>query len=1293
MSTAFSPLIAKRSGLLVPESGKVSSLKQMITDLSAENAVYKKNQKKLFRSQDEVMEANKSLQSGIAESQKVLEHLTERMTKLTPKLDRALKRRRAAIIRFRRYKTQLAKRKESSKYAHVSDEIERYETLIIDMKKRVTEMRAKVDSEQRTVDQIKKLTGLRNELAELNDRHRTNASEYWSSLDLDSLNIDDSIRKMFTDLQRQMELGDALRKELEGVSSYVREPNKSFYKSIEHRLNKCNSIIGRLEKTLDMRPATPISPRASGMSDLSSSAWDLSSTGASQTSEAEIFTISARVSLLRKKIEKTERKLVVPVVGGKSGSATPKASTLPRTGLGLLSPPVKDLRRSKKESDASADEKRKQSDVEDKEERKSSVGKKPKRSDLEDEEGLKRDIPKQNENGKTEMIGKKKEGESENESPKKRRHRESGKRSRSEKSRKKQDMETESEERPSSKKQSRSDIDRKNDNEIETHPKSSSKRKRGKSDTDESPKGRSKQMSESEETEIERKRRSPRKGRRSKSERSHKKRGNESEPSTPKSSHHKKTRSTSEPHHTDSEGSKNDSERKRKHRQSHKDSESDTDIVENCSPNDTPKRKRSRRHREDAEKDVAATSPHRKGRSSSKQRRAHSSHGRRESPALKLSNAMKFRQVSLSSNDVSSGAKNNETQLDSLCKEFDIDRSKVVVRSHSCPCISPSQKQDRLHKRKSHTKRRSTKKKQSNTDEIDSDGDNTNEEVRLGKHVTFAESRSHGDEKRKRKRRHEDSDIQIESDGDVITFTSSMEGSQITLDSSDDEERQDMDGLMGRIRALRENEETPATGPRIIPANTLCKHRILRSKSRKQRGAIRLSEQRRRSSQLEGVTRSSQDIPEFSESLPDGLESAKFLSRSEVSFTGSPTFSKRVYPTEATGNIFISRDALDADFGDTDKNREKVSQTKWAYSLLQNVIQNQLSRTRMQVGVASAKFQLSQLNDEITTLEDDLLLTGYELQGRHPQRSLAMKVLSIYIPPAASHLTPYRRKTFSTQTKVTNADLAKVNATIDENNDFLSKNAEAEHDKMIADTHLPVLEQALQEYRRNNDKLFFQVEKMERRLELVQPGTKRIRKETRHRMRYESAMKEDLQKSFELDERIKSQYQEIDDLNKRIEDQRQLHNTLRAKIDEQRKAPLPNVVKLHKQRDSLRSFTKTNEEQYQMLSILEESYDQQIEEMKKAVKGVPDLNMTVKAIRSRVNSMKVIANRSGNTLTSQAEIKELETRTNDVSYDYEQLQLKEKRLITRIKVLVTKLLNYKLSVPPGRSLDIVQGFM
>ena len=73
MSVAFSPLIAKRSGLLVPESGKVSSLKQMIMDLSAENAVYKKNQKKLFRSHDEVMDANKSLQSGIAESQKVLD--------------------------------------------------------------------------------------------------------------------------------------------------------------------------------------------------------------------------------------------------------------------------------------------------------------------------------------------------------------------------------------------------------------------------------------------------------------------------------------------------------------------------------------------------------------------------------------------------------------------------------------------------------------------------------------------------------------------------------------------------------------------------------------------------------------------------------------------------------------------------------------------------------------------------------------------------------------------------------------------------------------------------------------------------------------------------------------------------------------------------------------------------------------------------------------------------------------------------------------------------------------------
>ena len=111
-----------------------------------------------------------------------------------------------------------------------------------------------------------------------------------------------------------------------------------------------------------------------------------------------------------------------------------------------------------------------------------------------------------------------------------------------------------------------------------------------------------------------------------------------------------------------------------------------------------------------------------------------------------------------------------------------------------------------------------------------------------------------------------------------------------------------------------------------------------------------------------------------------------------------------------------------------------------------------------------------------------------------------------------------------------------------------------------------------------------------------------------------------------------------------------------------------------------------------MLTILEQDYDQRIEDMSKVIKGVPDLDMTVKAIKSHVESMKAIVSRNGKSVTTQAEIKELETRASEVASDYDQLQLKEKRLITRVKVLVTKMLNYKLSVPQSRCLDIAQGF-
>ena len=76
MSSAFSPRIAKKSGLVITPSVQISNLRQMVVDLSAENAIYKKNRQELFRSHDEVQKANEVLQSGIAESQKVLSGLS-----------------------------------------------------------------------------------------------------------------------------------------------------------------------------------------------------------------------------------------------------------------------------------------------------------------------------------------------------------------------------------------------------------------------------------------------------------------------------------------------------------------------------------------------------------------------------------------------------------------------------------------------------------------------------------------------------------------------------------------------------------------------------------------------------------------------------------------------------------------------------------------------------------------------------------------------------------------------------------------------------------------------------------------------------------------------------------------------------------------------------------------------------------------------------------------------------------------------------------------------------------------
>ena len=1612
MSSAFSPRIAKKSGLLITPPVQISNLRQMIVDLSAENAVYKKNRQELFKSHDEVQKANEVLQSGIAESQKVLSGLSVKMEKLNPKLDRCLKRRRIAMTRLRRYKSQIQKKKRSTKSDVVSDEIEKYDTLLFEMKNRVGELKGKRDSQECVVEQIKKLTVLRDDLSEMNERLRADASNYWNAIDLDALDIDDSLKKMFGDLQTQMELGESLRKELESVASFVREPDDAFYKAIARMLAKCGTIIEKLEKRLGVRPGTAGSMDASGkVSDLWSSYGmiDMSSMGGSQTSEAEILTLSARVSLLRKRVEKTERKLVVPVIANKSG--TPKGTLTPRRVFGPLSPTGQkekddDVRRKPRKEETSEELEKQEEEPEKKRKskrqrdrqneaspkrgrrdsrrtkRSKSVEKDSGDSENEKKSGGKKKRSK-SERGRRPRAGSKGEGEQSDEKGKVGRSSEgtdhekasqsdtvtktsesgaqevkqggdaarpeksddgsaehvelgddrkedlkrggkgkksgkttedsaperSGDASNAEKKNRKVVIDETASEGISGKKprkihsgsegsgeevseelKSGSPVKRKRQNVSEGSGLDASeelasgspvKRKRKKQNVSEgsgldvseelasgspvrrkrkkqnvsegsgldvseelasgSPvKRKRKRQNVSEGSEhdvseelasgspVKRKRKKPnvsegsgldvsqelssgspvkrkrqnvsegsgldvseelasgspvkrkrkkqnvsegsgldvseelasgspvkRKRKRhelgegsasgtiedSSSQSPSKKRRSKraSNAAAPEASSDdicdgspvKKRKTTddslqNEPQYSDEHMSTPKKKRPGSHRRNRSRS-----VEQSTSENDSSatnslqhsgkKRHKSQHHRKhsDAEpsEDNDATSKRHRHTPSPKRHRGHSS--RKDLHPWKLPHI----EVPAPTSFSDSGAKphrndKDETAIEALARDFGMDKQKILPRSASCPCLSRRQSHRHAHRGNTHSRPASPKKRPHHTEEsiVDAHSDTDSDDVasKQKKHVRFAKDAR--PQSRKHKSRHQDSDeASGESKGrhetsevstksySELTLTSYTEKSILSPDSSVDADRDHETEEHTEVTHDDSDTEPRTTGGRILPAPFLCRHRVPRTQrssaltfASPETRRIKLSEQRRHGHRMISAIRSSQDVPVYSEQLPDALEASKLLSRSEETLlspskSGSPSFDRRVYPTEATGNIFISREALDPDFAGFGRRQRKVSQTKWAYSLLQNAIANQLSRTRMQVAVAAAHFQLSQLKDEITTLKDDLLLAQFEHQGRQSIRSFTLKVVSMYIPPAASNLTPYRRRMFGTQTRTTSAQLADVDVAIEENNVFLAKHVEAQQDKMLADTHLPALEQALQEYKRKNDRLFYQVDKMKRRLGRVGPG-KKLRKETRHRIRYEKAMNEDREKSLELDERIKSQSQEIDDLKKRIQDQRELHNTLRAKIDEERKSPLPNVMKLHKQLDGYKSFTKSNNERFQMLTILEQNYDQRIEDMSKIIKGVPDLDMTVKAIKSHVESMKAIVNKNGKSVTTQAEIKELETRASEVASDYDQLQLKEKRLITRVKVLVTKMLNYKLSVPQSRCLDIAQGF-
>lgn len=387
-----------------------------------------------------------------------------------------------------------------------------------------------------------------------------------------------------------------------------------------------------------------------------------------------------------------------------------------------------------------------------------------------------------------------------------------------------------------------------------------------------------------------------------------------------------------------------------------------------------------------------------------------------------------------------------------------------------------------------------------------------------------------------------------------------------------------------------------------------------------------------------------------------------------------------VYPTEATGNIFISRETLEHQ----EKAPNPVSKTQWANSLLQGAISNQLNRTRLQVAIAEAQFKLSQINDEIVTLEDDLMLAKFEKRAKQKRFGYALRVVSLYIPPSACTQTPYRRKSLSLQTFLTAGKLSSMQDEINYNNEFLAKQFSVEQEKMIADTQLPMLEMALQEHLRKNDRLCSSLDDMERRLSVVGDDTKVRLKEKRQRIRYENALITSQQKSGDLDARIKAQYEEIDNLKQRIDEQREFHRTLKDQIDRERKSPVPNVPQLRKTLEGYKAVTQMNQEKEAMLLVTDQNYDTQINSYDLKIKQSEAISKSNNEMRSKVRAMKTAA--GVHAITSETELRDLSYAASDVMLDYERLKSKEKLLRSKIQDLTTQLIKYKIPIPPHHSL-------
>lgn len=429
----------------------------------------------------------------------------------------------------------------------------------------------------------------------------------------------------------------------------------------------------------------------------------------------------------------------------------------------------------------------------------------------------------------------------------------------------------------------------------------------------------------------------------------------------------------------------------------------------------------------------------------------------------------------------------------------------------------------------------------------------------------------------------------------------------------------------------------------------------------------------------------------------------------------------KLYQTEATNNLFINQETIDDSnpFANEFRSSSPISSTQWANKLLREKIVQHVNNAHIEIAISEAQYQIAQLDNEITDLQDQYSLLSLEIrQKEHPTFHIINPVMKLFIPGSVSIINQNEKHSCAFQTTLTGQMIIDAETEINDNNAYLAKESIYESEKMMNDMYLPKLETALDNILKRNDQLDTLIEQYESRLGIGEGNNKnnKITKEAKLRQRFEQHIQDAKKKYVELDETIVSSFKELEKTKEMIKDQRELHGLIKEQIAIERKADKPNVPQMQKTLEGYKAIEKWSNEKITMMQIEQKYLDSRIKERQKISELIDNLEKENQENYLYLKSLKqhfiAVLNETENKndtdlkenlgdaddldnllnqfkhFSTPSEMKMLERITTTLISDIEIQKSKERKFIGLIKAAAKKLVNYKVNVPPNSHIDL-----